>query len=380
MSTLERELDILIIGAGQAGLAAGYYLRQTPYRFQLVESHPRIGESWRQRYDSLILFTPRAYSALPGHALSGERAGYPTKDELADYLEDYARHFALPVVVGTSIQRLERTAAGFRASTADGTDVACRAVVIATGGYQQPKIPALARQFAADVAQLSPASYKNPAQIAPGTVLVVGDGATGRQVALELATSHRVVLATGQRREPSPDRFLGKSIFWWMDKLGLLRISRETALGQRMMQQERFPGPHLRLARLRRQGISVVGRLTQVDGGGATFATGERVVIDAVVWATGYQDRTDWVAIPEALDTDGQFVHHRGVSPVPGLYFVGRPWQWTQGSSRLLSVGQDAAYVVNQIDKRLGEGVYEYSCPVPSHMEVGMPGQLIVKP
>src|SRR3954466_5960139 len=117
MSTLERELDILIIGAGQAGLAAGYYLRQTPYRFQLIESHPRIGESWRQRYDSLMLFTPRAYSALPGHTLSGERAGYPTKDELADYLEDYARHFALPVVVGTSIQRLERTVAGFRAST-----------------------------------------------------------------------------------------------------------------------------------------------------------------------------------------------------------------------------------------------------------------------
>jgi putative flavoprotein involved in K+ transport len=172
----------------------------------------------------------------------------------------------------------------------------------------------------------------------------------------------------------------GKNIFWWMDKLGLLRISRETALGQRMMRQESFPGPHLRLANLRRQGISVVGRLTQADGCRATFATGERVAIDAVVWATGYQDRTDWVAIPEALDTDGQFVHRRGVSPVPGLYFVGRPWQWTQGSSRLLGVGQDAAYVVNQIDKRLGEGVYEYSRPVPSHMEAGMTGQLIIEP
>jgi putative flavoprotein involved in K+ transport len=329
MSTLERSLDILIIGAGQAGLAAGYYLRQTPYRFQLVESHSRIGESWRQRYDSLVLFTPRTYSALPGRALSGEREGYPTKDELADYLEDYARHFALPVVVSTSVQRLERTAVGFRAYTTDGADVASRAVVIATGGYQQPKIPALARQFAADVAQLSPASYKNPSQIAPGTVLVVGDGATGRQLALELAASHRVVLATGQPREPSPDRLLGKSLFWWMDKFGLLRVSRETALGQRMMRQESFPGPHLRLARLRRQGITVVGRLTQADGRRATFATGERVAIDAVVWATGYKDQTDWVAIPKALDTRGQFVHRRGVSPVPGLFFVGRPWQWT---------------------------------------------------
>ena len=363
MNTLERSLDILVIGAGQAGLAAGYYLRQTPYRFQLVESRPRVGESWRRRYDSLMLFTPRAYSALPGRALAGERAGYPTKDELADYLEDYARHFALPVVMSTSIQRLERNGAGFRAYTADGADVACRAVVIATGGYQQPKIPALAREFASDVAQSSPASYKNPSQVPPGTVLVVGDGATGRQIALELATSHRVVLATGQRREPSSERFLGKNIFWWMDKLGLLRISRETMLGQRMMRQESFPGPHLRLDTLRRQGISVVGRLTQVDQHRAIFATGERVAIDAVVWATGYQDRTDWVAIPEALDTDGPFVHRRGVSPVPGLYFVGRPWQWTQGSSRLFGVGQDAAYVVNQIDKRLGEGYTSTAVP-----------------
>src|SRR5207249_10992658 len=106
MTTLEREVDILIIGAGQAGLAAGYYLRQTPYRFQLVDSHSRIGESWRQRYDSLVLFTPRRYSALPGRALSGDPEGYPTKAELADYLDDYARHFALPVVMGTAIQRL----------------------------------------------------------------------------------------------------------------------------------------------------------------------------------------------------------------------------------------------------------------------------------
>jgi putative flavoprotein involved in K+ transport len=188
------------------------------------------------------------------------------------------------------------------------------------------------------------------------------------------------VLATGQRREPSADRFLCKSIFWWMDKLGLLRISRETALGRRMMRQESFPGPHLRLDTLSRQGIAVVGRLTQADGCTAIFATGERVAIDAVVWATGYQDRTDWVAIPEALDTDGQFAHRRGVSPVPGLYFVGRPWQWTQGSGRLFGVGQDAAYIVNQIGKCLDEEVYEYGCPVPSHREVGMTGQLSYTP
>src|SRR5205823_13289176 len=136
MTTRNPTLDILIIGPGQAGLALGYHLKTTPLHFQLVEGHPRLGDSWRKRYESLVLFTPRTYSALPGLAVPGDPEGYPTRDDMADYLESYAAHFALPVLADTHIRRLERTNEGFRAITGTGQTIDTRAVVLATGAYQ----------------------------------------------------------------------------------------------------------------------------------------------------------------------------------------------------------------------------------------------------
>src|SRR5213078_4353465 len=137
-------------------------LKQTPLRFQLMEGHGRIGDSWRKRYESLVLFTPRTYSALPGLAVPGDPEGYPTKDDMADYLESYASHFELPVQLGTPIRRLERTDEGFRATTGTGETIDARTVVLATGAFQAPAVPPLARQLAADVVQLSPESYTSP--------------------------------------------------------------------------------------------------------------------------------------------------------------------------------------------------------------------------
>src|SRR5690348_86240 len=140
MKTHERILDVLVIGGGQAGLALGYYLQKTPYRFQIVEGNARIGDSWRKRYDSLVLFTPRALSALPGLPVPGDPQGYATKDEIADYLETYARHFDLPVATGTSIQSLERQEDGYHATTQSGASLNARAVVLASGAFQTPAI------------------------------------------------------------------------------------------------------------------------------------------------------------------------------------------------------------------------------------------------
>jgi putative flavoprotein involved in K+ transport len=352
---LSPDLDILVVGAGQAGLALGFHLRKTPFRFQLVDRNMRVGDSWRKRFDSLVLFTPRAYSALPGLAVPGDPDGYPTKDEMADYLETYANHFNLPVVLGTGVRRLERTDGGFRAISDGGQSIDCRAVVLATGAFQRPAMPAISKQLSQEVVQLSPEDYKAPDQLPAGRVLVVGDGATGREIALELAATHQVLLATGHHRRVSPDRILGKSVFWWMDKLGILRASRESAIGHYLMKTDPFPGKALELERLREQGVVVVGRIVRAKGTKVAFASGESTEVDAVVWATGYRDDTDWVPIPEVRDERGRFIHQRGISTIPNLYFIGRSWQWTRGSALLVGVGADAAYLTEHIVKHLDE-------------------------
>jgi putative flavoprotein involved in K+ transport len=289
---------------------------------------------------------------VPGHP-----DGYTTKDEMADYLEAYANHFDLPVVLGTGIQRLDRIDGGFRAITEAGEPIECRAVVLATGAFQRSAIPSISKGLSQKVTQLSPEDYTSPSQLPPGRVLVVGDGATGRQIALELTANHEVLLAAGHPRRVSPDRILGRIVFWWMDKLGILRASRESAIGRYLMKADPFPGKGLELKQLQRQGMGVVGRVAQAEGKRVSFADGKTADVDAVLWATGYRDYTDWVEIPEAKDAHGNFLHHRGVSPVQDLYFIGRSWQWSGGSALFAGLGEDAAYVTEHIVKHLDKGV-----------------------
>ena len=348
-----RNLDVLVIGGGQAGLAMGHHLKRSGRNFQIVERNPRLGDSWRNRHDSLVLFTPRAYSALPGLPLPGEPDGYPGKDEVADYLERYAGHFELPVLLETGVRSLTRLEAGFRARTDAGEIIDARAVVLATGAFRRPAVPAISRQLSPEVVQLTPDSYKRPAQVPPGRVLVVGDGATGRQMAAELAGTREVLLATGRPRRVSPERVLGRSVFWWMERFGVLRATRDSRVGGYLMRADPFPGKHLALGSLERRGVRVVGRLFSADGKTVTFAGDETATIGAVVWATGYKDDTKWVAVPEVKAADGAFVHQRGVSSVPGLYSIGGSWQWTRGSALLHGVGDDATYLVGRIAAHL---------------------------
>jgi putative flavoprotein involved in K+ transport len=356
MSLETQPLDVLIIGAGQAGLAMGYHLRQTPYRFQLVEVDTRVGDSWRKRYDSLMLFTPRSYSALPGLPLDGDADGYASRDEFAAYLQAYAQHFQLPIRLNTPISRLEQVEGGFCASLADNTRIESRAVVLATGAFQKPAVPAIAAHFSADVAQFTAANYRNPAQVPPGSVVVVGDGATGRDIANELSISHKVFLATGKSRRLLPDRVLGRSVWWWFDRLGLLAASADSHIGQFIRKRDPFPGRGKDFTYLRRKGVQIVGRLSQVDGKKAIFVTGDMIETDAVVWATGYTDNSDWVAIPEIKDMRGQFIHQQGTTAVPNLYFIGRPWQRSRGSALITGVGADAAFVAARIAQSLDRG------------------------
>jgi putative flavoprotein involved in K+ transport len=268
---------------------------------------------------------------------------------MADYLETYAERFDLPAQPGAGIRRLERVDGGFRATTEAGEPIYTRAVVLATGAFQRPAIPPVSKGLSDEVAQLAPEDYKTPGQLAPGRALVVGDGATGRQIALELTANHEVLLAAGRPRRVGRDRILGRSVFWWLDKLGVLRASRESRIGRFLMEADPFPGKHLELDTLRQQGVGVVGRVIEAEGKKVSFADGKAAEVDAVVWATGYRDDTDWVAIPEVKDAQGNIMHYRGVSPLPHLCFVGRSWQWTRGSALFAGVGEDAAYLADHL-------------------------------
>lgn len=345
---MTEQFDTLVIGGGQAGLAMGHELVTRGQNFVILDALEHIGDAWRSRWDSLVLFTPRGYSALPGLAMPGDPKGYPTKDEMADYVASYATHFQLPVRLKSRVTALERTADGFRVGT-DHAAIEASNVVIAAGAFQVPAIPSMGDLFAPEVRQFTTGTYKNPSGVPEGTVLVVGDGATGRQIALELAKTHTVLLATGRPRSVSPDLVLGRSIFWWLDRLGVFNASRESRIGRRLMARDPFPGRRLALPRLREAGTATVPRLERVEGKIVRFEDGRCADVSAVVWATGYHDDTSWITIPEAKRPDGGVIERRGVSPVPGLYYLGRSWQWTRGSALVLGVGKDAAYIADQM-------------------------------
>jgi putative flavoprotein involved in K+ transport len=207
--------EIIIVGAGQAGLSIGYWLKRQQRSFLLLEAGPRIGESWRQRYDSLVLFTPRRYSALPGLTFPGAPAGCPAKDEVADYLHTYADHFALPVQVDTQVVDMQKHAETFVLHTTQGIYQAAT-VIVATGPFHHPRIPAFASALSPQVEQLHSASYHNPSQIPPGPVLVVGAGDSGAHIAAELARAHAVSLAAAHPLYFVSLTLLGKSLFWFL--------------------------------------------------------------------------------------------------------------------------------------------------------------------
>lgn len=346
----DARLDVLVVGAGQAGLAAGYRLKQAGLTFLVLEAAPRVGDSWRRRYESLTLFTPRAFSQLPGLKLSSDPEGYPARDEFAGYLEAYAAAFALPVRTGARVSRLAWDGNGFRAELADGTDVSARAVIVATGGFQVPAKPSIASGFAGSVVQLDPETYRGPQSIpADGRVLVIGDGASGRDIAVELAVTRETLLAAGKPRKLFPERILGKSVWWWLRNLGLMRVGAQSFLGRLMRRADPFPDRGRSLAAIAGAGVDMKPRLVTAEGRTATFTDGSSSEVEAVVWAVGYRDHYEWLETAGAKDSAGKVLHDEGVSPIPGLFFVGRPWQRNRASALVMGAGEDAGEIVRRI-------------------------------
>ncbi len=339
-------VDVLIIGAGQAGLGTARALLKKGVGCIAYERHNRVGDSWRERYDSLVLFSPRCLDNLPDLAMSGDPDGYPTKDEIADYLELYSQTFALPIVTGEGIVHLENKNGLFVARTERGTLVEAKAVIVAAGAFQKPKIPDLAHRLAGNVIQFDAAGYRRPDQLPLGRVAVIGGGATGRQLAVEIVASHKVWLSTGRLQFIVPQRIAGRDVIWWFNHLGALRADKASLFGRLVRLRDAYPGWNLRSRALKRAGIHVVKRIVYADGDRLQFADGATGIFRTIIWATGYEDDTSWLVVPGATDVYGRILEDRGISPVPGLFYVGRSWQNNRASALLCGVGDEADAIV----------------------------------
>ena len=338
--------DIVIIGGGQAGLAIGYYLARQGRRFVILEAASEPAVAWRERWDSLQLFTPGRYDSLPGVPFPGDPDLYPGRDEVVDYLVGYARHFGLPVELNSKVKAVRRHGGSYVAQLADRTYEADQ-VVVSTGPFQTPFVPALAADVDPDVAQLHSVEYRNPDALPDGPVLVVGGGNTGFQIAAELAGTRRVHLSIGSRQMPLPQRLLGRDLFQWLDATRLMRRTVESRIGRRMKDRDTLIGSTSRV--LRRLGVEIHGRATAASGSEVSFADGTRGSFAAVIWATGFTLDHSWIDAP-VFDDDGHVQHKRGVTASPGLYFLGLPWQHTRGSALLGWVKDDAEYLAAQIE------------------------------
>jgi putative flavoprotein involved in K+ transport len=301
---------------------------------------------WRSRWDSLRLFTAAEYDALPDLPFPAAAGSHPGKDDVADYLEAYARTFGLPIRLGTRVTRLARSAGGWTATTTTGT-VHARQVVVATGPFSAPHVPAVARGLGSDVVQVHSSAYRRPADLPEGPVLVVGAGNSGVQIAQELAEAGRpVTLAVGSRPQTVPQRPLGRDLFWWLTRSGLIRATADSRLGRRFRQRELVIGSTWR--GLRGLGIDLRSRLVDAADAAVRFADGTSADVAGVVWATGFRPDHGWIDAPGAF-ADGVLVHRRGVTPEPGLSFLGLPWQHTRGSALLGFVQDDAAWLTRQL-------------------------------
>lgn len=325
-NNLSEDYEVIIIGAGQAGLAIGYYLAQAKVSFTILDRSKKVGDVWRQRYDSLKLFTPRMYCSLPGLKLEGDPNGFPSKNEIADYLENYSIKFNLPIQHNTTVTNLSRSDGLFEVET-DKDIYTAKKVIVATGTFHKPYIPEFSKNILTDTVQLHTSSYKNATQLRNGTVLIVGAGNSGAQIAVELANSHKVTLSTHPSRLKYLTTILGKDISWWGDTLGLYKISGTSWLGKyicKVIRSGRRPIRGFKLKHLLEENVITLKPKVKIfEDQQVVFEDGQTETYDNIIWATGFTPDYSWININLHKDSKGYPMLKEGESNIAGLYFLG---------------------------------------------------------
>jgi putative flavoprotein involved in K+ transport len=348
-------VQTVVVGGGQAGLAASHELSARGLPHVVLEGGARVGDSWRHRWDSLRLFTPARYDGLPGRPFPGDPWSLPTKDELADYLEAYAADLAMPVRTGVRVHRVSRSGNGLLVES-DGGVWHAQNVVVATGFDRVPRVPAFAADVRPDVVQLDAGSYRGPTQVGPGDVLVVGAGNSGADIALELAATHPTFLSgrhPGQlpwRIEQPLARPLNRLAFWAFSHV----LTTGTPIGRRARADVlAHSGPLIRIKSrdLAAAGVQRVPRTTGVRAGRPLLEDGRALDVATIVWCTGFDPDHAWIEVP-VLGADGRPVHERGITAEPGLYVLGLLFQHALASSMVNGVAADAAYIAGHVADR----------------------------
>lgn len=348
-------IDTVVIGGGQAGLAAGYFLRRAGRDFVILDAHARVGDAWRTRWDTLVLFTPNRYNALPGLKYPGPTGGFATKDEFADYLEGYAAHVGLDVRTSTRVQRLSRIDEDFLIQT-DGHTWRASNVIVAMNTNGRPRVPAMSRDLDPDIHQLHSEEFTSADDLPAGPVLVVGLGNSGADIAVEVVRTHDTWVA-GQpigaipwRIESRRHRYLLSRI---MRFVGHRVLNRRNPLGRKALAKiSSAPLIRIKPKDLVAAGTHRVGRITGVSDGKPVTEDGQVLDVASVIWCTGYRPAFAWIDLP-ILGEGGEPLHEHGVVPsVPGLYFLGLEFQTSITSGTITGLGRDGKRIVKHLDRR----------------------------
>lgn len=350
--------DTLVIGGGQTGLTVGWEVARTGRTFVIIDASEHVGDPWRHRWDSLVLFTPAGMFELPGMDFPGNPEHYVTKDETADFLERYAREMGLPVLSSTRVERLSKDNGLFVAETTAGT-FRSHNVVVAMADHQKPRVPSFAKELDPSLTQLHSAHYKNPASLGPGPTLVVGMGNSGADIGLELARSQEKTYISGEPSGVVPIRIES----WFGRKIGVKLIrffatrvmTSSTPIGRKArpkMMKHSQPVVRVKPKDLVAAGAERVARVTGVRDGCPELADGRVLDVENVLWCTGFEPGFDWIDLP-VFDEEGKPKQDRGiVEDEPGLYFCGLFFLHSMWSETVVAMPRDARYVVEHLDSR----------------------------